>query len=189
MSSLAGHACAGLTAYLCCNGRTPVPSRWAVAPFVLLAACPDLDYLAVWLLGYAAHPRITHSLLLALIAAVGAQRVAKTVGTPPSLPWLLAASVSHPLLDLLVGAHPVPLFWPFQAGVSVPGVLPSAGALKLGNVYLWRNLLIELGVLLPVFAALVAITRDVAFGRWRAWAACTAPFWLMFVIWSVSLSR
>lgn len=189
MSSLAGHACAGLAAYLCCNGPARPPSRWALAAFVLLAVCPDLDYLGVWLLGYAASPRITHSLLFAVVAALGIQRLARAAGAALPLPWLLVASVSHPLLDLLVGAHPVPLFWPVQAGVSVPGLLPSAGALRLGNVYLWRNLLIELGVLLPVYAVLVAMLRGTARRRWRTWALCITPLWLGVVAWSISLSR
>ncbi|WP_312237925.1 metal-dependent hydrolase [Stenotrophomonas sp.] len=189
MSSLVGHACAGLTAYLCWNARARAPSRWAMAPFVFVAVCPDLDYLAVWLLGYGASPRVTHSLLFALIMAVAVNRVAKAGGVPLAVPWLLAASGSHPLLDLLVGAHPVPLFWPLQAGASLPGVLPSAGALKPGNVYLWRNLLIELGVLLPVFTALVALARGTPMRRWRTWAVCVAPVWVAFVAWSISLPR
>lgn len=189
MSSLAGHACAGLTAFLCWNARAPAPSPGAVVPLVFLAVCPDLDYLGVWLLGYGATPRITHSLLFALIMAVALNRMAKAGGVQLALPWLLAASVSHPLLDLLVGAHPVPLFWPVQAGVSLPGVLPSAGALQLGNAYLWRNLLIELGVLLPVFAALVAMARGTPLRRWRTWALCIAPVWGALVAWSISLPR
>jgi len=193
MSSFAGHAIAGVTAYLCSTGRAraPSPSRWAVVPFVFVAVCPDLDYLGVWLLGYGTHPRITHSLLFALVAAVAVQCVAKAAGNTQPLRWrwLLLASVSHPLLDLLVGAHPVPLFWPLQDGVAVRGVLPSAGALRVGNAYLWRNLLIELGVLLPVFAALVALARGHAWGRWRAWTWCIAPLWAAFVIWSIRLPR
>ncbi|WP_447591458.1 metal-dependent hydrolase [Stenotrophomonas rhizophila] len=189
MSSLAGHALAGFTAYLCSIGNTGARPRWAAAPFVFLAACPDLDYLAVWLLGYGAQPRATHSLLFAVVAAVVVHRVAKTVGSGLRLRWLLLASLSHPLLDLLVGAHPMPLFWPVQPGISVRGVLPSAGAPSLGNLYLWRNLLIELGVLLPVYAALVAMARGWAWRRWRLWALCSAPIWAAFVAWSVSLSR
>lgn len=189
MSSLAGHTCAGLTAFLCWNARAPAPSRAAIVPFVFLAVCPDLDYLGIWLLGYGANPRLTHSLLFALIAAVAVNRMAKAVGVQLALPWLLAASAPHPLLDLLVGAHPVPLFWPLQAGVSLPGVLPSAGALRFDNAYLLRNLLIELGVLLPVFAALVVMARGAALRRWHTWALCVAPVWAAFVAWSISLPR
>lgn len=189
MSSFVGHALAGVTACLCSTGRARMPSRWSVVPFVFVAVCPDLDYLGVWLLGYGASPRITHSLLFALMAAVVVKRMAKAGGVALALPWLLAASVSHPLLDLLVGAHPVPLFWPRQAGVSLPGVLPSAGAPRFGNVYLWRNLLIELGVLLPVFAALVLMARGAALRRWCTWALCVAPVWTAFVVWSIRLPR
>lgn len=188
MSSLAAHALAGVTVYLCSVGRTPRGWRSAAA-LVCLAVCPDLDYLGVWLLGYAATPRVTHSLLFAVAAAMLVQRIARAGGTGLPLRWLLVASVSHPVLDLLVGAHPVPLWWPLQAAMAVPGVLPSAGALRLDNLYLWRNLLIELGVLLPVSAALVAIAHGSWGRRWRAWAVWMAPLWALFVVWSVSLSR
>jgi hypothetical protein len=191
MSSIAGHAAAGITAYLCCNRGRTASSRWALAPFAFLAVCPDLDYLAVWLIHYDATPRFTHSLAFGMGTALLVHWAART-STNARLPlgWLMAASASHPVLDLLVGAHPVPLLWPFGAELAVAvGVLPSAGAPSLGNYFLWRNLLIELGVLFPVFALMVAVSRRVSMGRLVAWAACVAPVWGLFLGWSLSLVR
>lgn len=191
MSSFLGHALAGFTAYRCCRyGKHPSP-RWAAIPFIGVAMAPDLDYLAVWLFGYAANPRISHSLVVALAAVAIVHRMTTEKGWA-RLPFsgLLAAGVSHALLDFLVGAHPVPLFWPFDAGVTSPvGVLPSAGALAFGNVYLWRNLLIELGVLLPVSALLIALCRGCPARRVLKRALLVAPVWMVFVGWSVALSR
>ena len=191
MSSFLGHALAGFTAYRCCHGGKHPPPRWAAIPFIGVAMAPDLDYLAVWLFGYAANPRISHSLVVALAMAAIVQRMTSRKGRAP-LPFggLLVAGVSHALLDFLVGAHAVPLFWPFDVGVTSPvGVLPSAGALALGNIYLWRNLLIELGVLLPVCALLVAVCRDGPARCTLVWTLFVAPLWVVFLSWSVALSR
>lgn len=191
MSSIAGHAAAGITAYLCCNRWACARSRWAVLPFVFLAICPDLDYLAVWLLGYAATPRVTHSIAFALAASLLVHLLTRR-HTSARLPaaWLMAASLSHPLMDLLVGAHPVPLLWPVGREVAVAvGVLPSAGALAPGNYYLWRNLIIELGVLLPLFALGVALTRQATPCRVLVWAVGIAPVWVAFLVVSLGLAR
>lgn len=191
MSSIAAHASAGLTAYLCCNQWQSVQSRWAAIPYIALAVAPDLDYIAVWLFNYAADPRLTHSLLFALIAALTVKlTVSKCVTANLQFGWLLAAAMSHALLDFLVGAHPVPLFWPFDEGVTSPvGVLPSAGSLALGNFYLWRNLLIELGLLGPVFVLLVAVLRRREFRELAAWASLVFPIWIALLAWSIALDR
>lgn len=191
MSSLLGHAAAGFTAYLCCTGARRPPSRWAAAPFAGLAIAPDLDYVAVWLFDYAANPRLSHSLLFAVAMALIVHRTMPDAGVVRlRLAGLLVAGGSHVALDFLVGAHPVPVFWPFDAGVACPvGVLPSAGALALGNVYLWRNLLIELGVLAPVCALLVALCRRHPIRQLLARTLVIAPMWTMFVVWSLALAR
>ena len=106
-------------------------------------------------------------------------------------PALLLASVSHPLLDLLVGAHGLPLLWPFtDRQVALPfGLLPSAGRLALDNYYLWRNLLIELGVLVPLFGLLAVIARGTAPRMLARSAAFIFSLWLVMLAWSVSLQR
>jgi len=191
MSSIAGHAAAGLTAYLCCNRWRNTQSRGTAALFVALAIAPDVDYLAVWLFEYTANPRFTHSLSFALALVLIIHRVrSRCVTASVKFRWLLFAGTSHAFLDLLVGAHPVPLFWPIGEGVTMPiGVLPSAGSLAPGNFYLWRNLLIELGVLSPAFALLVAVSRRPPARRPVFWMLVIAPVWALFVVWSVALSR
>lgn len=194
MSSLIGHAAAGVTVYLATNRSRPPAAHAALLTFTLLAICADFDYLGIWLFHYSPTPRITHTLIFALVAAVIAWLATRPIRKRGSahLPFvaLLAASLSHPLLDLLVGAHPLPLFWPSaNADVSVPGILPSAGRLAVNNYYLWRNLLIELAVLLPAFALLVAIARQVPRHILAPRALLIAPFWLAFVVWSTGLAR
>lgn len=181
----------GMAAYLSCYRLRRSGSRWMALPFVALAVGPDTDYLGVWLFDYSADPRITHSLLFALVAALSAGwAVAKFTAERPPFLALLAASASHPALDLLVGAHPVPLLWPWGPPVSVSvGVLPSAGALPLGNYYLWRNLAIELGLLLPVLSLIVALCRRIPAKQIRAWALPLVLPWAACVACSISLGR
>lgn len=191
MSSIAGHTATGVAVFLACSQRRQVLPRWTVLPFVFLAVCPDVDYFAVWMFKYAATPRVTHSLIFSMVAALLVWGTVKwTVSLHLPRPALLAASISHPVLDLLVGAHPVPLLWPLGVTVSVPiGLLPSAGALALGNYYLWRNLIIELGVLLPVLALIVGLCRQVPACQIRAWTLRLILPWAALAAWSVSLAR
>lgn len=70
MSSIAAHAAAGLTVYMCSGATQSGWSRWTVVPFIVLAVAPDLDYFAVWLFSYGADPRFSHSLLLAVGGAL-----------------------------------------------------------------------------------------------------------------------
>lgn len=168
---------------------------WALPAFVFLAVCPDLDYFAIW--WWHAQPalRLTHTLLFAVAASLlmwgfTAPLRSRSLADVP-FPALLLASLSHPLLDLLVGAHGVPLLWPFtDRQVTLPfGVLPSAGRLALDNYYLWRNLLIELGILVPLFFLLVAIARGTALRVLARNAGFVLPLWLAMLAWSVSLQR
>jgi membrane-bound metal-dependent hydrolase YbcI (DUF457 family) len=163
--------------------------------FVFLAVCPDLDYLAIW--WWHARPalRFTHTLVFAtatslLMWGLTARLRTKSLADVP-FPALLLASVSHPLLDLLVGAHGLPLLWPFtDRQVALPfGLLPSAGRLALDNYYLWRNLLIELGILAPLLGLLVAVTHGTGPRVLARNAAVVLPLWLAMLAWSVSLQR
>ncbi|MGH6754443.1 MAG: metal-dependent hydrolase [Bradyrhizobium sp.] len=195
MSSIIGHAAAGVSVYLACNRLADRRALAALPVFVFLAICPDLDYLAIWLFHSHTAPRLTHTLVFSLVAASVAWLFTASLrkNQRAKLPFiaLLTASVSHPLLDLLVGAHPLPLLWPLpDPDVFLPfGVLPSAGSLALENYYLWRNLLIELAVLSPVFAMLVVFARRIPFRTIAPKAFVVAPLWLLFVVWSVGLQR
>jgi membrane-bound metal-dependent hydrolase YbcI (DUF457 family) len=195
MSSIIGHAATGAAVYLACNRLENKRSWWLFPAFVFVAICPDFDYFAIWLFKYRlTYPRISHSILFAvamsLIVWWGTRHlVRRTSATAPFIAFLLAA-LSHPLLDLLVGVHPVPLLWPLPIqNVSAPGILPSAGRLDIGNYYLWRNLLIESVVLLPVLALLVALMRKVPIRIIARRALFIVPIWLIFLAWSLGLRR
>ena len=195
MSSLIGHVLAGASAYLACNRGSDKRALRALPIFVLLAICPDFDYFAVWFLNYQAAPRISHSLLFCLVTALAAWLCSaswRRAGVAHLPFWaLVIASASHPLLDLLVGAHPLPLLWPLpNPDVTAPiGVLPSAGQLRLTNYYLWRNLFIELAILLPVAVFLIAVARHYSVRSIAFRTLLVAPVWLLFVVWSIGLSR
>jgi inner membrane protein len=194
MSSFVGHMAAGAAVFLAHHRLSERPVRWALPVLVFLAISPDLDYLPRWL--WHLHPatRFTHSLLFCVAIGVlvwllctplrRRQPQALTLG------MALLASTSHVLLDTLVGAHPEPLLWPFSATeILWPlGLLPSAGHLHWANPYLWRNLLIESGVLWPVLALGVALARGVPLHRRRPdlwWAL--VPAWAAFLGWSVAV--
>lgn len=195
MSSIVGHGLAGVAVYLACNRARDRRTLWALPAFVFLAVCPDLDYFAIW--WWHAQPalRPTHTLSFAIAASLFMWgltvplRTSSLANVP--FPALLLASVSHPLLDLLVGAHGLPLLWPFiDRQVALPfGLLPSAGRLALDNYYLWRNLLIELGILVPLFVLLAALARGAALRVLLRNAAFVLPLWLAMLAWSASLPR
>lgn len=195
MSSIVGHGLAGVAVYLACNRAKDRRALLALPAFVFLAVCSDLDYLAIW--WWHAQPalRLTHTLLFALATSLPMWALTmplrnRLLADVP-FPALLLASLSHPLLDLLVGAHGLPLLWPFtdqEVALSF-GILPSAGRLALDNYYLWRNLLIELGILVPLFGLLVALARGTALRVLARNAAFVLPLWLVMLAWSVSLQR
>lgn len=163
-----------------------------MAPLLLLAVLPDFDYFAFWFFGIDSEPRFTHSLAFAACAAalvwvilnMATQREGRVAFVA-----LLSAAGSHAVLDLLVGVHPVCVFWPLPLPElqSPIGLLPSAGRLSLTNFYFWRNLLIECGVLFPLLACWVAIRREVARRLLLTWGAVLLPLWLASLIWSIKV--
>jgi hypothetical protein len=160
MSSAIGHALAGLTIYSCHKTPGLKGRRWVwLGWLILLALLPDLDRLIPFLHQSNHHEvRISHSLFFALILPFVTIFVLFILGERGQRLRVrslqaIAAGWSHPLLDLLVGVVGIHLFWPFSWQlIKLPwGILPSRGALYLTNYYLYKNLLIELGVLLPLF--------------------------------------
>jgi membrane-bound metal-dependent hydrolase YbcI (DUF457 family) len=101
------------------------------------------------------------------------------------------AGLSHLVLDFLVGVTPLPLLWPLDstAFVSPVGILPSAGRIQLSNYYLYRNVLIEVGVLAPVFYVSRGLYLGEISTRDRARVLILLLVVGCFVAWSVSLSR
>jgi inner membrane protein len=194
MSSILGHALAGATVFFATHRVVDRHTLRALPVFVLLAIAPDFDYFAIWLWGFVTKPRVTHTILFCVLTAFVAWRCTRRLQNDGArLPFvaLLAASLSHLLLDFWVGAHPIALLWPFvDGGFEAPfGVLPSAARLRHGNFYLWRNTVIELAVLLPLSILTIAYTRGVSRRLLAKRAAVVAPVWMGFLLWSVSLSR
>src|ERR687893_99441 len=160
MSSFLGHGLAAYSLFSLGQPRRP-PTPWGamwLAWLVVLASAPDIDYL-VPALASPAHngSRITHSIALSMVLPLSTVGVLYFVKGLKSRRRLLSvcavlAGLSHLVLDFLVGVTPLPLLWPLDpAAFSSPvGILPSAGRIRLSNYYLYRNLLIEVGVLAPV---------------------------------------
>ena len=163
----------------------------------MLASAPDIDYL-VPVLASPAHQgtRITHSIAFSLILplfSVGVLYFVKGLKSRRRLMSVCAvlAGLSHPVLDFLVGVTPLPLLWPLDtaAFVSPVGILPSAGRIQLSNYYLYRNVLIEVGVLAPVCYVARGLWLGEASTRDRARVLILLLVAGCFVAWSVSLSR
>ena len=190
MSSAIGHCVAALgIAEVARPAEARLRVGW-VAALCVVACAPDVDYL-LSAMGYVFSARVTHSILAATalpVAAVVLVRLlrASLVRTRIAVA-LLAAGLSHLILDLLVGVIPLPVFWPFlQAEVSLPfGVLPCAGAVQIGNPYLYRNLLIELGVIVPIVAGAFLARRT---DRKKTVFACACAS-IPFMVWAACLAR
>lgn len=199
MSSFAGHALAPLIALAATEpgGAGPSP-RWALV-LVALGLAPDADYLARALILPGTPPvRVTHSIMgcLALPAAVAVAGMLfqRWRGRRLALrgAQAAAAGLSHILLDLLVGVTPAALLWPLSSRTfRLPGgILPSAGRLDPGNPYLYRNLLLEMGVLLPLLAIVLLLRSGRAKERRGTLAVgALAAVSLGALLLSASLSR
>lgn len=196
MSSVVGHSLLGVAVFACCplpKQRIPLTALtrrslaglW-LACLVVAAVAPDLDYVVPWLdKRHYGGLRISHSLLFGLLfpgtvaiglwgAGVRGKALAVMVAQ------VAIAGLSHLVLDLLVGVSPVPALWPLsQSGWKLPfGILPSAGRLQWDNDYLYRNLKIEMGVLLPLSCCATAAfwwQRQLANCRVRSW---TGRVWM-----------
>lgn len=199
MSSFLGH---GLAAYslfsLDRRGRPSTPRRavW-LAWLVVLASAPDIDYL-VPALASPAHQgsRITHSIAFSLILplfSVGVLYFVKGLKSQRRLLSVCAvlAGLSHLVLDFLVGVTPLPLLWPLDSAAfaSPVGILPSAGRIQLSNYYLYRNALIEFGVLAPIFYVARGLYLGEISARNRARTLILLLVAGCFAAWSISLSR
>jgi membrane-bound metal-dependent hydrolase YbcI (DUF457 family) len=203
MSSPLGHSLAVLTLYVL---DKPAPERRARAPLwwlwpawlALLGCIPDLDYLFPLLPVSSLSGltlRGTHSLAFAL---------ALPLLTTLLLPFLargrrwltlglqaISAGLSHLLLDFLVASRPMPLLYPWSnAGFGQPyHLLPSGGELTFGYLPTFQYLALEIGILVPVFAAILAVVYHVPFRPrtlalnlvlWSVFiATCITGFWLM----------
>lgn len=125
----------------------------------IAAIAPDLDYFLPFLQksnhgGIRISNSFVYSIIFPSIICIGMliARVPRNIFRLRAT-QIMIAGLSHIVLDYLVGVHPLPLFWPFSDVTykSPIGILPSAGALSLSNFYFYRNLAIELGVLVPIY--------------------------------------
>ena len=218
MSSFVGHGLAALTVHVALHapelwGRdrvtTPAagPLRscklrqagWMLG-LIAIAWAPDLDHWLPWL-HQSAHNdiRITHSILGTQLLPLLTIAALYCCGLRAKALWNLGlqaglAGFSQVVLDIAVGIAGLPIFWPLSLFKlkSPIGLLPSAGALDLGNYYFYYNLGIELGVLLPI--SLVILFWRWGDKRFQPWIkvvflGCAIATSLSFMHWASQLSR
>ena len=166
MSSFIGHSLFGASLFAK-DSKVNTKQLVSLMAFTMLLAClPDFDYVLLWTMGWRFDPRITHSLGFCLAVGFTAWGLKSFIFqnwlAPLRTTTLFLAPLSHVVLDVFVGVHPMPLFWPIsdQAFVFPFGFLPSAGRISPRNYYFWRNLLLEIGILLPLLIYMVPAVRD-----------------------------
>jgi inner membrane protein len=206
MSSIIGHSLAGLTVYLTTTelqinrqvrslNKYNLPwLMWLVA----IASMPDIDYLIPSLILQHNNHRVrtTHSFLGALIVPACTILILYLLGKRGKTLKLMSlqavlAGLSHLLLDLLTGVLPLPLLYPSLEVFRLPfGLLPSAGKIQLTNYLFYRNLSIELGVIVPLIISSLLIIRDrTLFGKHRLLTATGLLVSGYLMKWAFSLSR
>ena len=164
---------------------------------IVVAWTPDIDHVVPNLtLAQNDGMRITHalasSLLLPLITGLGLYTLGLRKERLKVGLWQSAiAGLSHPLMDFWVGVIGLPLLWPFHpAIVTAPiGLLPSAGSPHWQNYYFYANLLIELGIIVPL---MIVFLRSLPWkkNKIKVWQAATLiTVSLYFLLWSIGLSR
>ncbi len=209
MSSFIGHALAGLGVFAAGVGvpTTQVPQKPVARDFlwvgwlIFVALAPDLDYIlpALYALRVSMDDgmRITHSIVGCLVFPLLTILALLPLNLKPET-WrqygiqVCLAGLSHIVMDLLVGVWPLPLLWPFTARrFRLPfGILPSAPSFRLDNIYLYRNLLIELGVIAPLLAG-IYLARFSNLPMLKRYG-CVAALWLCsagFMAWAFTLAR
>ena len=202
MSSFIGHSLVAWTIGSTAS-RTEISTRrhndflW-LGWLIVVALAPDLDYILP-ILHPSAHAglRITHSLLACQLLPILTLIYLRFKEESKPVFWasarqLILAGFSHIGLDLLVGVTALPLMSPLSDQVfKLPfGVLPSAGKLSLFNYYLYYNLAIELGVLVPLSFCWYYLRASKKL-TWRGWLI--VGFLLLLsgrcMYWSYRLSR
>lgn len=191
MSSFVGHGLVGFSVSK--MGKNKFFSFWT-GWFLFLAILPDLSYLELWAFDRLFIFKYSHSIgfifpfifltILFLKFKKDKEILVKSIQT-------VIASSSHLLLDLLVGVYPKPYFWPFyEKGLKLNfGILPSAGKLDLHNYYLYKNLFIELGILIPFIFSISLILnykKVKYFFLKQLFLICVLIY---FVSWGMSLNR
>jgi membrane-bound metal-dependent hydrolase YbcI (DUF457 family) len=191
MSSFIGHSITGAVICIYPDRKISEQNTVLLIWLIFLAIFPDIEYVVLWLAGKESEIRFTHSLIFCSFLPImtilycrlkPCERGYKTVGIQ-----VFVAAYSHLFLDLLVGVSPLPLFWPVNDTLfRLPfGILPSAGRLDLMNIYLYRNLFIECGILLPVYSLILMKNRS----EKRSAAGLHVFVLIPFLIWGIYLQR
>lgn len=195
MSSFIGHGLAALTIGKVFEAKTSFKHKLIWQFFLILCAfAPDIDYLIPSLNSINnGGLRITHSIAFSLILPIFGT-VYLSLFDRKNLYWggfqACLAGLSHLLLDLLVGSKqgdPVLFpFWNSAIGLHF-GVLPSAGKISLSNYYFWRNLLIESGILIPIFIMSLYLAGKIILNK--IVPISLVIIFLICLVWSINLSR
>ena len=134
-----------------------------------IASIPDIDYLIpIFKVQYLDQSlRITHSFVGVLLVPAMTMLMMWLSGNRGEdfkikSYQLIIVGLSHLFLDTLTGVYPKPWLYPFSLETfKLPfGILPSAGRIDLNNYLLYRNLIIELGVLVPLSISLILSVSD-----------------------------
>lgn len=159
MSSFIGHSLAALSTYFVEQPASFKSRKYWLVWLIIIASAPDIDHVipSLHLTANSQLIRITHSILLSLVLPACTIIWLIFCGFKGRILLLrsqqvILAGLSHLVLDLLTGVNRLPLLWPFSTEnfkLSF-GLLPSAGGINIFNYFLYRNLLIELGVLVPL---------------------------------------
>jgi len=192
MSSFVGHSIVGLSVSRLSGTKTQ-SWRWSLW-LMFLAISPDINYIALWILGTQSIFEYSHSIgfvIILPILSILFLKYKREQNLVNKTLQLFIASFSHLLLDLLVGVFPKPYLWPFDGEkLRLPfGILPSAGKLDLQNYYLYRNLLIELGILLPFIGIIYLFKKRRETDYFLVKLALLTLIWIPFLIWGISLYR
>jgi inner membrane protein len=181
MSSFVGHTITSIGLYT--SSKRPekltlMTGAW-LGWLVFVGLVPDVDYFVPVLYALRSNEglRITHSIVGCLLLPLLTVVVLSRLGPKKEALRLCSLQVclvglSHLIMDALVCVWPLPVLYPFTSQVfKLPfGILPSAPSFQLSNYYMYRNLLIEVGVLLPLYTSIYLI-------RFSKWA----------VVWQYSL--
>lgn len=199
MSSFIGHSLAASSTYFIEKQPTSPNKIYWLGWLIIIASAPDIDHIIRALHFTFQHQdiRITHSILLSLVLPIGTIVVLTLLGRKGrsliiSSQQVILAGLSHLVLDLLTGVNKLPLLWPFSSEIfKLPfGILPSAGGVNLFNYFLYRNLLIEMGVLAPLVYIAFLISNDKSTTRQQKFLiGGLLVISICFMVWSFSLRR
>jgi len=190
MASFVGHFITGTAIYLYSDNALSKSRTWMFW-LIFMAIFPDIDYGFIWLFGIKSDIRMTHSFIFSSILPVFTTIYLKLSPlceyNKNQVIQAFGSAYSHLLLDVLTGVSVLPLLWPFTEQLfKLPfGILPSAGRLALTNWYLYRNLIIELGILLPIYSFILmgAVRNQLLL------SVLHILIFILFLVWGIMLER